>query len=87
MWHTVRNALIVVAILAFLVWSGLLWAFFAAIPWWTYLLVGASAVAVTAFTRWAWKQNMVSSFDSPIVYAPRELKAGEDIVDAKIVED
>jgi hypothetical protein len=55
MWRTVRNVLIGIALLVFLVWTGLIWAILGAIPVWTYVTVGVLIAVLIAFIKWAYK--------------------------------
>jgi hypothetical protein len=85
MWRLIKRGVIAVAIFAFLVWSGLFWAFLGAVPLWTYVIVAIMSVALIAFIRWAWLQNDLCEDPKPVEYLA--LEAGEDIIDAEVIDD
>jgi hypothetical protein len=62
MWHIVRNSLLTLAALAFMVWTGLLWTILAAVPTWTYLLTIGIGLALIVLVVKLWQQNEVSEF-------------------------
>jgi len=86
----VRNAAIGIAVLVFLVWSGLLWAILAAIPTWAYGTVLLCVIGLVAFIRWAWSQNeLVERLADPTPLPGEKMYAlppGEEVIDAEIVE-
>jgi uncharacterized membrane protein len=52
-----RPYIISVLVLIVGIWTGWLWAFLAAVPFWIYMVIVVMIVALTAFVRWAWAQN------------------------------
>jgi hypothetical protein len=85
MLRILRNWLIGVGILVLLIWSGMLWAFLAMVPLWTWTALFVSVSLVTMFITKCWQQNEIIPF---LVNTERPIYAieGTDIIDAEVID-